>query len=104
MTVVDGEIHGSLKFIEGGLADSGPLAGSGYFLALKWSNPQEGVTSLRVGLAPSIETGLVECINDTDRNGVFKISDLHQRVTLVQANASGDHWQSYSLGGLTLEA
>lgn len=62
------------------------------------------MTSLKVGLAPSIETGLVECIDDSDRNGVFKITSLDQRVTLVQANSAGDHWQSYGLHGLTLEA
>ena len=86
------------------MAESGPLAGDGWFLALKWSDPDEAVTSLKVGLAPSEGTGLVECIDDTDRNGVFKITDLDQRVTLVQSNSAGDHWQSYGLNGLTLEA
>ena len=37
---VDGDkVKGTLKFIEGGLSPSGPLAGDGYFIALKWDDP-----------------------------------------------------------------
>ena len=100
--IVDGQVNGTLYFIEGGLAPSGYLAGDGWFLALKWSDPAEGITSLKVGLNPSIESGLVECINDNDRNGVFKISSLDQRVTLVQTKDGVEHYQSLSLAGLTL--
>lgn len=105
--VVSGdEISGTLKFIEGGLSPSGPLAGDGYFLALKWSDPATGVTSLKVGLAPSA-SGMepVECIDDTDRNGVFKITDPQtQTLKFIQSNASSKTTQNFSLKGLTLEA
>lgn len=84
-------ISGKLKFIEGGLSDAGPLAGDGWFVALKWNDPEEGVTSLKVGLVPSA-SGMEpqECIDDTDRNGVMKVTpELHQKFRVIQANASG---------------
>lgn len=92
--VVSGNtISGDLKFIEGGLSPSGALAGDGWFVALKWTDPDtdHGVTSLKVGLRPSA-TGmdLQECIDDTDRNGVFKITpELDQVFIVEQANADG---------------
>lgn len=108
VTVADGGVTGTLKYIEGGLDPSGtgPLAGSGWFLALKWSDLDESTTSLKVGLTPSIGTGLVECFSDSDRNGVFKITDKdRQFVTIVQTDASGnENWQNFNLRGLTLEA
>jgi len=94
-----------LKFIEGGLSPSGTLAGDGYFLALKWSDPAQTVTSLKVGLVPS-STGmdLIECIDDTDRNGVFKITDpQNQVIKLIQSNADHKHLQILHLNGLVLE-
>lgn len=92
MTVSGNTISGDLNFIEGGLA-SGTLDGDGWFVALKWTDPDttHGVTSLKVGLRPSA-TGmdLQECIDDSDRNGVFKITpELDQVFIIEQANASG---------------
>lgn len=103
---VDGDkITGTLNFIEGGLSPSGPLSGDGYFLALKWSDPAEGVTSLKVGLVPSEGTGLVECIDDTDRNGVFKITDKNAQIAVIQQTGSGrQHTQTFDLSGLTLSS
>lgn len=104
IAIADGNITGTLKYIEGGLADEGPLAGSGYFLALKWSNPAAAVTSLRVGLMPSVGTGLVECLADTDRNGVFKITDItKQKVAIVQSDGSNTTTQYFALKDLILE-
>lgn len=103
VSVIGNAINGSLNFIEGGLADSGPLAGDGYFLALKWANPVAGVTSLKVGLDPSIGTGLVEAINDSDRNGVFKITDKdNQRLILIQSDGVNTTKQVFSLKNLVL--
>lgn len=97
-------MNGSLKFIEGGLAPSGPLAGDGYFLALKWNAPAEGVTSLKVGLVPSMGTGLVEAISDSDHNGVFKITDpTSQKFYIIQRSGNNNKTQSLSLTGLELE-
>ena len=94
-----------MKFIEGGLSPSGPLAGDGYFLALKWSNPAAGVTSLKVGLVPSASgMDLIECISDTDRDGVFKITDpTTQVLKIIQSNADHKHMQILKLTGLVLE-
>ena len=93
LTVVNNTIKADLKFIAGGLSPSGALAGDGYFMAIKWTNPDtsHGVTSLKVGLKPSA-TGmpLQECIDDNDRNGVFKITpELNQSFFIVQSNGAG---------------
>ena len=104
MTVANGKVTGSLQFIEGGLAPSGPLAGDGYFLALKWSNPQETVTSLKVGIIPSQGSGLVESIDDSDRNGVFKVTDkTSQDIVIIQRDGKNTYTQTLDLSGLTLE-
>ena len=92
-----------MKFIEGGLSPAGPLAGDGYFLALKWSDPAQTVTSLKVGLQPSEGTGLVEAIDDTDRNGVFKIANKNQKLILWQSNDTKSTKQVFDLTGLTFE-
>lgn len=91
VTVKNGTISGTLYFMEGGLSPAGELAGDGYFVALKWANPAMGITSLKVGLQPSL-TGmdLVECIDDTDRNGVFKITpSLNQQFVVRVADDNG---------------
>lgn len=104
ITVTNGKVTGTLKFIEGGLAP-GVLSGDGYFLALKWSDPAVGVTSLKVGLVPSSSgMDLVECIDDTDRNGVFKITDKNnQIVKLVQSGGGRVGIQELDLSGLILQ-
>ena len=106
ITVANGAITGTLKYIEGGLSPAGPLAGSGYFLALKWSDPAQGATSLKVGLIPSASgMDLVECIDDTDRNGVFKITDKNtQKFVIVESATGKSRTQQYKLNGLTLES
>ena len=96
---VDGDtISGTLLFMEGGLSPDGPLAGDGYFAALKWSDPEAGVTSLKVGLIPSA-SGMepVECISDTDRNGVFKISSNSQSLKLIQSKDGHKTTQTFKL-------
>ena len=107
ITVKGDMISGTAYFMEGGLSPAGPLAGDGYFIALKWANPASGVTSLKVGLVPSL-TGmdLVECIDDTDRNGVFKVTpNLNQQFVIRVANADGSKvtTKRYTLAGLKFE-
>lgn len=106
VTVADGKITGTLTFIEGGLAESGPLAGDGYFLALKWGNPPANTTSLKVGLVPSASgMDLVECLSDTDRNGVFKISDKDNQVFVIEYTKGGQvQRRAYDLSDLVLSA
>ena len=110
VAVANGEITGTLKFIEGGLDPSGtgPLAGDGYFLALKWSGGDMNAkdSELWVGLEPSEGSGLIECLSDTDHNGVFKITNKNaQKVKFIQKDNSGHkNVQYFGLKGLTLEA
>lgn len=105
VAVADGEITGTLKFIENGLSPSGPLAGDGYFLALKFDNFASGLTynNVKVGLNPSQGTGLVTL--DSDKNAVFKISDkAQQKIEVVQSDNNGHrNIQYFGLSGLTLE-
>ena len=104
ITVTGNKITGTLKFIEGGLAPSGPLSGDGYFLALKWSGLDAYTTSLKVGLEPSEGTGLVECFDDPDRNGVFKITNIaEQELVIIQSDGLHKNAQYFDLSGLTLE-
>lgn len=106
IAVSDGEVTGELKFIEGGLAPSGPLAGDGYFIALKFSNFAEGLTyeNVKVGLVPS-STGMDLQTLDSDKDAVFKITDKdNQKVKIVQADSAGHkNIQYVGLSGLTLE-
>lgn len=106
VTVAGGEITGELTFIEGGLSPSGPLAGDGYFLALKFDNFASGLTyaNVKVGLIPSASgMGLVTL--DSDKNAVFKITDKNnQKLKVVQEDSAGHkNIQYFGLSGLTLE-
>lgn len=103
LAVSGDKITGTLKFIEGGLSPSGPLSGDGYFMALKWENLDTHTNSLKVGLNPSMGTGLVECFDDPDRNGVFKVDNVGQKLEIIQSDGTHRNVQFYDLSGLTLE-
>lgn len=102
LTVGANSISGTLKYI-----DSGTLArdwGAGYFMALKFTSLPASATSVKVGLVPSVSSGLVEIINDPDKNGVFKVSDKQrQQFTVVSSMAGHSLTQTYDLRGLTFE-
>lgn len=102
LAVSDGKVTGTSKYISSGvLADDW---GPGNFIALKWSDPDATATSLKVGLEPSAGTGLVECITDADRNGVFKITNKNvQKFKAVSSNAQHSRVQYLDLSSLTLE-
>lgn len=105
--VADGEITGDLTFIEGGLSPSGPLAGDGYFLALKFDDFASGLTyeNVKVGLVPS-SSGMSPVTLDSDKNAVFKITDKdNQKLKVVQSdNAGHKNIQLFGLKGLNLES
>ena len=105
VTVANGAITGTLKHVADGVADSGPLAGAGNFLAIKFtSSDWSAYDSVKVGLDPSIETGLVELINDPDKDGVFKITDKDtQNFQVVVKKGSVESTFSYDLSGLVCE-
>ena len=63
--------------------------GAGNFIALKFTDIDETATSVKVGLDPSVSTGLVEIIDDPDKNGAFKITDKDTQKELQQ-----DHFRN----------
>ena len=102
ITVEGRQISGSLKFIEGGLAETGPLAGDGYFLALKFTDNDEA-DSKKVGLEPST-SGMAPVELDEDMNGVFKITDQNEQkfITIVEKDGKTER-KAYSLSGLVFQ-
>lgn len=103
VSVADGAVSGTLKYITtGSLVDE---YGEGYFVALKWTDPDAHATSLKVGLDPSEGTGLIECIDDTDRNGVFKVTNPSKQKFIVMQSGAGyaTNKQKFDLSGLEFE-
>lgn len=99
------EVYGNLNYFEDGLADSGPLAGAGHFLAFQMTaDDWTDYSSVKVGLVPSAsDMGLVEISTDPDKNGVFKITSTSQ-VFRIQYTIDGDtKIVDYGLTGLNLE-
>lgn len=98
------EITGTLKFIEGGLAESGPLSGDGHFVALQLdSNSWDSYDSIQVGLKPSFDTGLVEIKDDPDRNLVVKVVSNEQVFTVRTTKDGVTEDKDYDLTTLYLE-
>ena len=78
--------------------------GAGNFLALKFTNLDSDATSVKVGLEPSAGSGLVEIIDDPDKDGVFKLSDtLDQKFVVVSSDGVFSLKQEYDLSELTRE-
>lgn len=100
--VVSGnKITGKLKFVKGGLAPSGTLAGDGYFMALKFSDVDASATSKKVGLVPSAGSGLVEL--DADMNVFVKISDKENQIfEVLITDGTRKGIQKFDLSELTL--
>lgn len=98
VVVTDNVISLKSKFIEGGLAESGPLAGDGYFMALTWSEPAADVTSLKVGVIPTQGTGLVDALSDPDRTVVVKLDNTqHQRFVIYTSDGETSNTQTFDL-------
>lgn len=102
ISIVNGKVSGTLHYISDGV-----LAqdwGAGNFIALKFTNLDESATSVKVGLDPSVSSGLVEIINDPDKNGVFKVTDTNTQVfKVVSTDGTNTRTQVLDLSGLTLE-
>ena len=102
VSVADGAITGTLKFIDGGLSPAGPLAGSGNFLALKFIDNNDGADKIEVGIVPSASgMGLVAL--DEDMNAVFKVANTSQVIKVVTTLNGISKTQIFDLTGLTLE-
>lgn len=100
----DGKVTGTLKYLSGSNAIT-DVWGEGYFLCFNMAdNTYTGLTSVKVGLQPSVSSGLVEIINDPDKNGVCKVTDKNlQKFTVVWTDGSQTKSRAYNLGDLVLE-
>lgn len=99
----DNKITGTIKYLSGSNAITDEW-GEGNFLVLKFSDPDERATSVKVGLDPSMGTGLVELLGDPDMNGVFKIENKNlQKFKVVSTNGADSTVQIFDLSGLTIE-
>lgn len=102
---VDGnEVHGTLKYLDGDNAITN-VWGDGNFFAFDLSgNNFTGLTSVKVGLVPSAGTGLVEIINDPDKDGICKVENKNvQKFRIVQTSNAGTKTQDFNLNELTVE-
>ena len=101
VAVANGAITGTLHKVTSGTLKKD--WGAGWFLALKFTNIDSDATSVLVGMEPSVSSGLVELINDPDKNGVFKVTDKDtQKLTVIQRCKGYNRVQQYDLSGLTL--
>lgn len=99
ITVSGNAITGTLKYISSG--EPAATWGPGNFLCLKF--PDADLTkTVKVGLNPSQGSGLVEL--DSDKNGLFKVTDKNlQKFVVVQFDGKAHSVQTFDLSGLTLE-
>ena len=99
VTVDKGKIKGKLKpLTEGQLVTDW---GEGYFLGIAFTKSNAKITSIKVGMNPSISSGLVEL--DNDMLGVFKVTDKdNQRLEVLSSDGNVSFASFYDLSGLTL--
>ena len=100
----NGKVTGTLKYLSGSNAIT-DVWGEGYFLCFNMADATyTGLTSVKVGLTPSVSSGLVEIINDADKNGIVKVTDKAQQLfTIIQSDGTHTRTQAFSLSGLELE-
>lgn len=102
VTVENDRITGTLKYLK-----SGELTkkwGKGNFIALKFTDLDSSASSVQVGLDPSESSGLVEIIDDNEKNGVFKITNKDTQVfKVVQSDGENSRTQVFDLTGLECE-
>lgn len=106
LAVNNGAITGTLKYLSGSNAIT-DVWGEGNFMCLDFNSTDfSDLTSVLVGLDPSQGSGLVEIIDDPDKNGVFKITNKDTQVFKIVATDSDNNTSTvtYDLSGLTLEA
>ena len=102
VVIGDDEIVGTLKYL-----DSGDLVttwGAGNFMALNFvNNDFSKYSSVKVGMDPSQGSGLVEIIDDPDKNGVFKVTNKDTQVFKIvstDAETGEINTQTFDLSGL----
>lgn len=99
--VTDSAITGTLKYLsEGALVTRW---GAGNFMGLKFDSDWEDYSSVMVGMDPSYGDGLVELIDDPDKNGAFKVTETTQKFVVQTTTKSGTvATKQYDLSGITL--
>lgn len=99
IAIANGKITGTLKYL-----DEGQLVtdwGAGNFMALKFTVP-DGAISCKVGLDPSVSSGLVEL--DEDKDGVFKVTDNEtQKFVIVTTDGTHTLRQEFDLSELVCQ-
>ena len=73
-------------------------------------NDFTGLTSVKIGLVPTYisgeavndDSGLVEIINNNDKNAVFKITNNAQILKIVSTNGTKTNTQTFNLTNLVL--
>ena len=99
LAVSGNAITGTLKYLSTGALPAG--WGNGNFMALKFGEGTPG-TITRVGLEPSVSSGLVEL--DEDRNAVCQVTDKDtQKFVVETTDGVNTHKEYYDLSGLTLQ-
>lgn len=95
-------ITGTLKYI--GSGEPATTWGAGNFIALNFDDLATNATSIKVGLEPSVSSGLVE-ISEEDHSGIFKITDKdNQKFVTVVTDGVHTVKTEYDLRGLTLNS
>ena len=80
---------------------SNPDEQEGYYLALNFSdNDFSQFTRFEVGLDPSYGSGLVDIMNDPDKNGVFKITNRSQKFVISANDGTTGKSKRYNLDHL----
>lgn len=101
ITVTGNKIKGTLtKLTSGQLVTDW---GEGYFIGLGFDDFSTGLTyeDVKVGLNPSEGSGFVTL--DSDKMGVFKVTDKNaQKLGVIQTSATTSRTDYYDLSELTL--
>lgn len=98
-------VTGKLKYVSTGSLPT--TWGAGNFFAFDLSdNDFDGFTSVKVGLRPSQGSGLVEIIEDPDKNGAAKVADKDAQKFVIEATTIGGftHRREYDLSGLVVDS
>lgn len=99
-------IGGTLKFLSGSNAIT-DYWGEGYFFAFTMNldgNDWSKYDSVKVGVEPSQGSGLVEIIEDPDKNGIVKIgNDVTQKFVILAKKGTQTKKQVFDLSGLDFE-
>jgi len=100
VTVEDGAVEGTLKYVSTGSLPT--TWGPGNFIALAFSSPDSTATKHRVGVKPSAGSGLGEL--DSDMDAVIKITDkVKQNLIVESTDGKRTHRTVYDLSKLVCQ-